>query len=275
MRVEPASATMTPVMAAVEEVRRDLPDTVTLTFRMPPDLVMPEPGQFAMLWVPGVGEIPVSYSGIGPDRRVEHTVRTVGATSGALAALEVGARLGVRGPFGRGWQLSAFAGLDLLIIAGGLGLAPLRPVIEAAASGALSARSTRLFVGARSPEGILYADQIGERWASLDPRVSVDHAAPGWEGGVGPVSVVLKGALEPPESLAALVCGPEIMMSVIGRQLVAVGVQPDRIQVSLERNMQCGVGHCGHCQLGPLFTCTDGPVVDWQQAEPLLAVRER
>jgi anaerobic sulfite reductase subunit B len=112
MRVEPASATMTPVMAAVEDVRRDLPDTVTVTFRMPPDLVMPEPGQFAMLWVPGVGEIPVSYSGIGPDRRVEQTVRTVGATSGALAALEVGARLGVRGPFGRGWQLSAFAGLD-------------------------------------------------------------------------------------------------------------------------------------------------------------------
>lgn len=266
---------MTPVLATVDDTRIDLPDTVTLGLTMPAGLPMPEAGQFAMLWAPGVGEIPISYSGIGPDRRVEHTIRVVGPTSRALAAIEAGGMLGIRGPFGRGWQLDDLADRDVLIIAGGLGTAPLRPVIAAAARGALAARSVRLFVGARTPDSIIYADEIETGWRALAPRVSVDHASSGWNGAVGPVSVVLAGALDPATNLSALVCGPEIMMRVISRQLVAAGVAPDRVQVSLERNMQCGVGVCGHCQLGPLFTCVDGPAVEWPVAEPLLAVRER
>ena len=273
MRAEPATATMTPTMATVTAATRDLVDTVTLSLDVPDGLAMPRPGQFAMLWVPGVGEIPISYSGIGPGRRVDHTVRAVGATSAALAALQPGDLLGVRGPLGRGWQLGDLAGTDLLIIAGGLGLAPLRPVVEMAAE--LDARSVRLLVGARSPDLVLYAEQIAQRWHRLRPVVTVDHADATWSGPVGPLNVDLAGALVEPGATTALVCGPEIMMQVLGRRLAQRGVPRDRIQVSLERNMQCGVGHCGHCQLGPLFACTDGPVVDWGLAAPLLSVRER
>ena len=264
---------MTPTMVSVAAVERELADTVTLSLDVPDGSAMPLPGQFAMLWVPGVGEIPISYSGIGPGRRVEHTVRAVGATSAALAALRPGDPLGVRGPLGRGWRLDDLDGTDLLIIAGGLGLAPLRPVVELADG--LDVRSVRLLVGARSPELVLYADQIERRWSDLRPVVTVDHADARWDGPVGPVDVDLGGALADPGATTALVCGPEIMMQMLGRRLEQSGVRRDRIQMSLERNMQCGVGHCGHCQLGALFACTDGPIVDWGVAAPLLSVRER
>jgi NAD(P)H-flavin reductase len=262
-------------MAEVEASVRDLADTVTIALAMPDDLPMPVPGQFAMLWVPGVGEVPISYSGIGPGRRVEHTVRAVGATSAALCEREVGEQVGVRGPFGSGWNLDHLADLDVLIIAGGLGLAPLRPVIEAAAAGTLPARSVQLLVGARNPDLVLYGDQIEQRWQPLRPRVTVDRGDATWSGPIGPLDIRLAGQPGRQHEVAALVCGPEIMMEVLSRQLERAGVAPSLIQVSLERNMQCGSGHCGHCQLGPLFTCVDGPVVDWATAAPLLAIRER
>jgi NAD(P)H-flavin reductase len=266
-------------MAAVEAAVDELADAVTISLTMPDELAMPLPGQFAMLWVPGIGEIPISYSGIGPGRRVDHTVRAVGAASAALCERAPGDLVGVRGPFGKGWELDALSGADVLIIAGGLGLAPLRPVIEAAAAGRLGARSVQLLVGARSPDAIPYADQIDERWQTLRPRVTVDRADSSWTGPVGPLHVGLaerfENPIERPDEVAALVCGPEIMMQVLSRQLDIAGVPRSRIQVSLERNMQCGFGQCGHCQLGALFTCVDGPVVDWAIAAPLLAVRER
>ena len=136
----------------------------------------------------------------------------------------------------------------------------------------------QLLVGARSPDLVLYADQIDERWQHLRPVVTVDRGDATWSGPVGPLDIGLADHadhLGRPDQTAALVCGPEIMMEVLSRQLGRAGVDPSRIQVSLERNMQCGTGHCGHCQLGPLFTCVDGPVVDWATAAPLLAVRER
>jgi len=275
MRAEPSSTTMAPTIATVEASVPELADTVTITLTMPDGLPMPRPGQFAMLWVPGVGEIPISYSGIGPGRRVDHTVRAVGATSAALCERAAGDPVGVRGPFGNGWQLDDLVDTDVLIIAGGLGLAPLRPVVEAAAAGALAARSVQLLVGARSPDLALYADQVEERWQPLRPRTTVDRADAAWSGPVGPLDLGLAEHIGDPHEIAALVCGPEIMMQVLSRQLEAAGVPRARIQVSLERNMQCGTGHCGHCQLGALFTCVDGPVVDWATAAPLLAVRER
>ena len=191
MRAESSSCTLTPAMAAVEAKVDDLADTVTISLTMPDELAMPLPGQFAMLWVPGIGEIPISYSGIGPGRRVDHTVRAVGAASAALCERAPGDLIGVRGPFGKGWQLDSLDGADVLIIAGGLGLAPLRPVIEAAAAGSLGARSVQLLVGARSPDAIPYADQIDERWQTLRPRVTVDRADASWTGPVGPLHVGL------------------------------------------------------------------------------------
>jgi NAD(P)H-flavin reductase len=275
MRIDSSSRTLTPAMATVEARVDDLADTVTISLAMPDELAMPRPGQFAMLWVPGIGEIAISYSGIGPGRRVDHTIRAVGATSAALCERSPGDLIGVRGPFGRGWQLDELDGADVMIIAGGLGLAPLRPVIEAAAAGNLAARSVQLLIGARSPDAIPYADQIDEHWQSLRPRVTVDRADASWTGPVGPLHVGLADRFERPAEIAALVCGPEVMMQVLSRQLELAGVARRRIQVSLERNMQCGFGHCGHCQLGALFTCVDGPVVDWATAAPLLSVRER
>ena len=275
MRADSSSCTLNPAMAAIEATVDDLADTATISLTMPDELAMPLPGQFAMLWVPGIGEIPISYSGIGPGRRVDHTVRAVGAASLALRERAPGDLIGVRGPFGRGWQLDALEGADVLIIAGGLGLAPLRPVIEAAAAGGLAARSVQLLIGARSPDAIPYVDQIDERWHDLRPTVTVDRADASWTGPVGPLHVGLADPGGHPAEIAALVCGPEIMMQVLSRQLELAGVPRARIQVSLERNMQCGFGQCGHCQLGALFTCVDGPVVDWATAAPLLAVRER
>lgn len=266
---------MTPTMACVEASVRELADTVTITLAMPDALPMPVPGQFAMVWVPGVGEIPISYSGIGPGRRVEHTVRAVGATSAAVCERAVGDAVGIRGPFGAGWKLDDLVDADVLIIAGGLGLAPLRPVIEAAAASTLGARSVQLLIGARDPDSVLFVDQIEQRWRSLRPQTTVDRADAAWSGPVGPLDIGLADRIGDPHELAALVCGPEIMMEVLSHQLERAGVPQARIQLSLERNMQCGTGHCGHCQLGPLFTCIDGPVVDWRTAAPLLAVRER
>lgn len=275
MRAEPVTTTLAPAVATVEAVVKELADTTTLTLAMPDGLAMPVPGQFAMLWVPGVGEVAISYSAIGPGRSVDHTVRAVGATSSALCELSAGDPVGVRGPFGRGWRLDGLSESDVLIIAGGLGLAPLRPVVEAAASGEFAARSVQLLVGARSPDLVVYADQLATHWTRLLPRVTVDLADTTWAGPVGPLHLGLARPTPDPQEVAALVCGPEIMMQVLSRQLGLAGVPPDRIQVSLERNMQCGVGHCGHCQLGPLFACVDGPVVGWDVAAPLLAVRER
>lgn len=267
------TTTMVPTMATVADVRVDMDDIVTLGFELPDDVQLAAPGQFAMLWAPGIGEVPISYSGIGPGRRVEHTIRAVGATTTALCALGPGDIVGVRAPFGRGWRLDDLAGRDVVVMAGGLGLAPLRPVLEAADT--LRASSVRLLVGARSPDTILFADQLTERWAALTREVTVDHAERGWDGAVGPLRASMAGDLDDPAEAGALLCGPEIMMRVLSRQLVDAGLRPDRIQVSLERSMHCGIGLCGHCQLGPLFTCVDGPVVDWSSADPLLAVRER
>lgn len=266
---------MVPTIATIDEVRSELHDTVTLVLELPAELPVPTPGQFAMLWVPGVGEVPISYSGIGPARRVEHTVRAVGATTKALCGLRAGDPIGVRAPFGQGWHLGGLENRDVVVIAGGLGLAPLRPVVEAAASGALGAASVQLLVGARSPDDLLYADQLRSRWATLKPTITVDHAERGWTGSVGPLRAAMAGPLAAPAETVALLCGPEIMMSVLSRQLLDAGLRADRIQVSLERSMHCGVGLCGHCQLGALFTCVDGPVVHWSRADPLLAVRER
>ena len=275
METETNVLTMTPTFVPIDDARQDLSDTATISMQIPQELPLPVAGQFAMLWAPGVGEVPISYSAIGPGRSVEHTIRDVGATTKALLGKKVGEFIGVRGPFGRGWQLDELADRDVLLIAGGLGLAPLRPVIEEASRGDLGARSVRLLVGARNPTALLYPDQLMDRWSNLDTRVSVDMAPASWPGGVGPVTTLFERIDIDPETTSALVCGPEIMMAVVSRKLVAAGLGPRDVQISLERNMQCGIGHCGHCQLGSLFTCVDGPVVDWASAAPLLDVRER
>lgn len=255
-------------------------DTVTLTLH--PIGGLPEnhftPGQFMMLYAHGVGEVAISISG-DPSRdgdTLVHTIRNVGAVSRALHDAPVGTVLGVRGPFGRGWDLRTESGGDLVIVAGGVGLAPLRPVILAALAARDRFRRITLVVGARTPSNILFRSELSA-WQSRDDlavELTIDQPVSGWTGAVGFVTEALHRVPVDPARTTALLCGPEPMMRFCARALTDRGVRPGDIQVSLERNMQCGTGVCGHCQLGELLLCRDGPVVDYTVAEPLLRTPE-
>ena len=260
-----------PTAYRVHGRRDEVAATATLT--LVPDgaerLAPPAPGQFHMLWAFGVGEAPISVSAIADDAQV-HTVRAVGAVSAALARAETGTVLGVRGPFGRGWDLDV-GDRDVVVVAGGLGLAPLRPAIEVVA-GRTRGR-TALVVGARSPDVVLYGPDL-DRWAAAGVEVvrTVDAPTPAWEGDVGLVTALLPRVLRDPERTVALVCGPEMMMRFTADHLVGSGVDAAAVQVSLERNMQCALGHCGRCQLGAAFLCQDGPVFTWDRIRAVMEV---
>ncbi|MGW4351883.1 FAD/NAD(P)-binding protein [Nocardia sp. NPDC004582] len=235
-------------------------------------------GQFMMLYRFGVGEIAISISG-NPCARgtfLEHTIRAVGAASAALQSAPVGAAIGVRGPFGTGWDLDSAAGHDLVIVGGGVGVAPLRPVVLEALARRGEYRRVVVITGARTPGDILFrADQTAWRHdASLELHQTVDHPAPAWTGPVGFVTEPLAKLSLDPGKTTAFLCGPEPMLRFCANTLLRKGIPSTRIQVSLERNMRCGVARCGRCQLGPLLLCRDGPVVDYAVAEPLLSIRE-
>ncbi|MEU1673072.1 FAD/NAD(P)-binding protein [Streptomyces roseifaciens] len=230
------------------------------------------PGQFAMLYVFGVGEIPVSVAGLR-DGTLTHTIRGVGAVSRALCAVRPGTQVGVRGPFGTGWDLASATGRDLLVVAGGIGLAPLRPLLQAASSSPGDHGRLNVLVGARTPEDLLYREEL-DGWGRPYCGVTVDRASPEWTGHVGVVTTLLDQAAFTPHDTTAFVCGPEVMIRATARELLHRGVPAQHIRVSLERNMHCATGHCGHCQLGPLLLCRDGPVVGYDLAGSLLAVRE-
>jgi NAD(P)H-flavin reductase len=252
-------------------------DTATLELAPLAEPVRPEPGQFTMLYAFGVGEVPISVSG-EPDSegRLSHTVRAVGAVSSALAGSEPGDVLGVRGPFGTCWPLRAAEHGDLVIVAGGIGLAPLRPAVVHSLSHRDAYGRVCLLVGARTPPELLYATELAA-WRDhrgIDVDVTVDAAVGEWRGRVGLVTQLIPEASFTPERATALVCGPELMMRLTAHALLERGVAPERIWVSFERNMQCGVGHCGHCQVGPLLVCRDGPVLRYDLVAELLEVRE-
>ncbi len=233
-------------------------------------------GQFTMLSAGGAGEVPISISGDPGDvAKLVHTVRAVGLATRAICAARPGEVLGVRGPYGRPWPVEQLEGADVVIAAGGIGLAPLRPaILQLLARPERYGRRTLLY-GGRAPDQLLYSAEL-ETWAErgLQVDVTVDSAGPEWLGRVGVVTRLVRRAAIDAGSAAALVCGPEIMMRFTVAALEHQGVPSDRIYVSMERNMQCGIGHCGHCQLGPTLVCRDGPVYAWSELEPWLAIRE-
>lgn len=235
------------------------------------------PGQFSMLYAYGVGEVPISISGDpGFAGFLEYTIRSVGAVTDALTSLGRGDSLGVRGPYGVGWPLEAAQGKDLLIVAGGIGLAPLRPVVLHALNHRQRFNSVALIYGARTPEDLLYNFQLHE-WRSrfdIDVEVTVDRSGTGWSGDVGVVTQLMTRVTFDPANTKAMVCGPEVMMRAAARQLQSHGVATADIAVSLERNMKCGIGLCGHCQLSTHLLCRDGPVVPYEIAEPWMEVAE-
>ncbi|ASV99099.1 FAD/NAD(P)-binding protein [Paraburkholderia aromaticivorans] len=267
-----------PEIYRVGRVRRELSDTATLEC-VPPAGSCPaaEAGQFNMLYVFGVGEVPVSMSGSPADQRVfVHTVRNVGAVSAALTRLRTGATIGLRGPFGTGWPIALAEGADIVIVAGGLGLAPLRPAIYQLLARRRSYGRVVILVGSRSPKDLLYRREL-EQWRNrpdVQVDITVDHADTGWHGHVGVVPALIARAGFDPRETVALVCGPEVMMRFTANALLDAGVSPERIYLSMERNMKCAIGLCGHCQFGPAFLCKDGPVMRFDTMAGIFAIRE-
>jgi NAD(P)H-flavin reductase len=271
----PERSAMVPEPFVVRERSVEASDTWTLVLDAV-DGVGPSvaPGQFMMVYAFGVGEVPISVSG-PPDRAgpVVLTVRAVGAVTQAICASEPGAVLGLRGPFGTSWPIAGSTGADVVVVAGGIGLAPLRPVVFHALEQRPEFGRVVVLYGARTPDDLLYPTELLGWGAEAAVDVTVDAAESGWAGKVGVVPKLLPRAEFDPASTVAFVCGPEIMMRFTIGALLERGVPADRIHISLERNMRCGVGHCGHCQLGPTLICRDGPVYSYETAAPWLEVR--
>lgn len=272
-----ATGPLTPVLHRVIEQQREAEDVTTLSLApLDGSFHRGSPGQFNMVTALGVGEAAISISSApreeGPLR---HTVRRVGAVTAALCHLKRGDVVGVRGPFGNGWDLDCLTG-DVVVVAGGIGLAPLVAAVEELRWSRAEGGGLWVMVGAREPSQLLFSHRL-EAWAETGVvvEVTVDRATVGWGGHVGLVTELLSFASFDPRSASALVCGPEVMIRFTARALIERGLAPGRVQISLERNMQCGVGWCGHCQLGPLLLCRDGPVVPYSMGRKLLSERER
>jgi NAD(P)H-flavin reductase len=265
--------------ARIQQVRPETPGVATynLVFDDPSlaDGFSFRPGQFNMLYLPGLGEVAISISGDPSDySTVPHTIREAGSVTQALARLGDGATIGVRGPFGSSWPMDACRGKDVLLVAGGIGLAPLRPAIYELLANRDDFGELTLLYGARSPDGLLYPDAYEEwRNAGLDVQTTVDRAPVAWTGNVGVVTVLLdRLPLKHPDDTLLLTCGPEIMMWHTIQTALRRELAPESVYVSLERNMNCAIGLCGHCQFGPEFLCKDGPVFRYDRVSSILKV---
>lgn len=235
-----------------------------------------EPGQFNMLYLYGSGEVPISI--VGEDREsgvLTHTIRAVGRITNGLRRLEAGARIGLRGPYGRGWPMAEAEGRDIVIVTGGLGCAPSVSIIHHVLTHRERYGRLSLLQGVKHTDDLIWRTQY-DAWARL-PDVEVllaaDVASPGWHGHVGLVTALFDRLELHADDSIAMLCGPEVMMRAAADGLHKRGLAADRIYLSMERNMQCAVGHCGHCQVGAHFVCRDGPVFAWPEVRALLGVR--
>jgi NAD(P)H-flavin reductase len=277
--VAPAADPMQPRSYHVQRLRNDTHDTFTLELAPTDgaDGFSFEPGQFNMLYVFGVGEIPISISGDPAESRVLlHTTREVGTVTKAMRKLHRGDTLGVRGPFGTHWPVDDAAGSDVVIVAGGIGLAPLRPALYRLMAERDRFGRVLLLYGARTPADLLYQGELKKWRANFDMEihVTVDRAMEGWRGNVGVVTTLIARAPFDRTNTVAMICGPELMMKFTIEELLRRGVPAPRIFLSMERNMKCGIGFCGHCQCGPHFVCRDGPVFRYDRIRDFLNIRE-
>ncbi len=263
----------------IRRVRRETHDTFTLELS-PADGEAHRsfrPGQFNMVYVFGIGEVPVSISGDPSSMDpLVHTIRAVGSVTQALRRLKAGDMLGIRGPFGTPWPVEDATGHDVIIVAGGIGLAPLRPALLAVLSRREQYGKVVLLYGARTPQDILFRREL-EQWRSrfdLEVAVTVDRALGAWKGNVGVITTLIPRPAIDPARTVAMICGPEVMMRFAAMELHKRGVPQESIYVSMERNMKCGAGLCGHCQFGPTFVCKDGPVFRYAAIKDLFVKRE-
>jgi NAD(P)H-flavin reductase len=270
---------MLPEPFVVRQAARETGDIFTLTLEPAggPAPFAFLPGQFNMLYVFGVGEVPISVSG-DPARPevLVHTIRAAGTVTRAMQKLQKGDQVGVRGPYGTAWPMEEACGHDVVIVAGGIGLAPLRPALYHVLLHREQYGRVVLLYGARTPRDLLYPKELRQWRARFDVEVdvTVDRATAEWQGSVGVVTRLIDRAPFDPESALALVCGPEIMIRFVAAHLRQRGVADRNVYVSMERNMKCAVGLCGHCQFGPLLVCRDGPVLRHDRTLPFLGMRE-
>ena len=263
----------------VTATRKETYDTWTLNFVAAdggPDLAF-LPGQFTMMYIFGVGEVPISIAGdpAHPETLI-HTVRAVGAVTNAICALSPGDVIGIRGPYGTSWPVDKSTGRDMIVVAGGIGLAPVRPSIYSILANRDSYGSVSIVYGSRSPADLLYTDEV-RTWKSrfdVNMQVTVDRGDQTWMGDVGVVTPLLNRLSFDVTHAMAILCGPEIMMRVVAKDLARGGMPTSDIYVSLERNVKCGIGYCGHCQIGASFICKDGPVVPYDEVADRLGLEE-
>ena len=271
---------MVPVFRSVSRRVKELDQVVTLEIDIEiQDRIWQgfKPGQFNMLYAFGIGEVAISMSGNPAEaNRIVHTIRAVGAISRALAHAQINAQVGIRGPYGNCWPLDEATGRDVLIVAGGLGLAPLRPALYHLLNERERYGRIALIYGSRSPTELLYADEL-ELWnknADIDVHIIVDHADKSWHGNVGLVTRLIPNLQLDWSNASSFLCGPEIMMRSTAISLLGKGMTAARIYLSMERNMKCAIALCGHCQYGPHFVCKDGPIFSFQKIRQLLSLRE-
>jgi len=270
---------MVPVPYRIERVKSETHDTFTVDLEPAngAGMVSFGPGQFNMVYVFGVGEVPISISSDPLNcPTIKHTTRMVGAVTKAMGSLKRGDVIGVRGPFGTSWPVADQHGRDFVVVTGGIGLAPLRPALYQLIGQREKFGKIVLLYGARAPEEILFRHEL-ERWRGkfdLEVQVTVDRATPDWRGNVGVVTALIKRSQFDPANTVALLCGPEVMMRFTILELQQRGVPSQHIFLSMERNMKCAVGFCGHCQYGPTFICKDGPVFRFDRVEPIFRKAE-
>ncbi|MBM4167302.1 MAG: Ni/Fe hydrogenase subunit gamma [Ignavibacteria bacterium] len=273
-----SSPSMIPQLFSIQNIKNETRDTFTLELVSPDKLnISFHAGQFMMLYVFGIGEVPISISG-NPTKTTKllHTIRAVGTVTKQLKTMKRGDVIGVRGPFGSHWPVDESQGKDILIVAGGIGLAPLRPALLYILAYRQRYRKVTLLYGTRTADDLLFLSEI-EQWRArldLDVYITVDRSSKEWRGNVGVVTTLISKATFEPSKTVAMICGPEIMMRFVSVELQRCGVLVENIFVSLERNMKCAIGLCGHCQYGNIFVCKDGPVFAFPKIQHLFGKRE-
>ena len=271
---------MLPTVVKIQTFKQETHDTFTLGLEPPDAVGTPysyEPGQFNMLYGFGLGEVPISMSGDPAESgSVIHTIRAVGSVTRGLARLRPGNAIGMRGPFGSSWPVDAVRGSDVVLVCGGIGLAPVRPAIYHLLRHRREYGKVVLLYGARTPGDVLYRDELQTWRARGDMQVllTVDQADSSWLESVGLVTALFKRAQFDPQRTIGMMCGPEIMMRFTVSEFEKRGVTADRLYVTLERNMQCAIGYCGHCQFGPNFVCMNGPVFRHDRIKAFFDIRE-
>lgn len=268
------SSVYLPTMARIAHVRPMTEIESLFTLELPNGLSLNHaPGQFVELSVLGVGEAPLSISS-SPSRSngvFELCVRRVGQVTGALHDLEPGDSVGIRGPFGRGFPVSRFRGKDLLFLPGGLGLVPLRSLINQVLDDRGNFGRVIILYGARQPSELLFQDEV-DTWRSrgdVEVQVTVDRADGSWSGHVGVITTLIPGVQLNPANTVAFTVGPPVMYRYVLMELLGKGLREGNIWLSLERRMKCGIGKCGHCQINHLYACLDGPVFPYSQIKRL------